>query len=199
MGNLTLCLVLLTTAPALAQTNQGGRLGNQTKVETTRLSTPERVQKIRLEAETRRTQVRKDICERRQTQIQAIMPKLATSVTTLLAVMNRIYDRIQNFYASSKLTVSNYNELKAKVDEAKANAEDAAAAVTDFSFVLDCNNPSVGQQLDGYRSVIKEAKAALKEYRAALVNLIRALRAAAAEDNTSGQSQTDSNEETESP
>ncbi len=143
--------------------------------------TQERVAEIKQEVEQRKATVKQDVCERRQEQLTKIMPRLATGAISVKTAIDTANERVQGFYDSGQLTVSNYEELKAKVDVAKTDSEVALEVVTSYQFELDCENANVGEQLDAYRASITEAKDSLKAYRVALVDLISAMRASVAE------------------
>lgn len=147
-----------------------------------RESAEERRERIQAEAEERREEVQQRVCEQRQEQLQEIIPRLGTSATTLLDTMDGIYEQVQEFYESDQLTVENYDELNEEVASAQADAEAAVAVVEGYEFELDCEDPNLGQQLDGFRQAVTEAREELMEYREALVNLIQELRAEAAEE-----------------
>lgn len=141
----------------------------------------ERVERIREEVAERRAQVQQDVCERRQENLQNVIPRLSTSANTLLGTFDSVYQRVQSFYESGQLTVENYEELKANVDAAQADATASVNAIAEFEFELDCMNPGAGEQLSSLRQAVNEAKDELKDYRSELVALISALRAEAAE------------------
>lgn len=140
----------------------------------------ERTQNIQERVEERRAQVLQDVCERRQEQLNARVPQLANQSTRLLGAMDNIYERVQEFYESGQLTVDEYEALNTSVSDAQMNAEASVQVVTSYEFMLDCDNPSVGDQLYGFREAVTEAREELKTYRAELVGLISSLRAAAA-------------------
>lgn len=147
----------------------------------------ERVAEIKQQVEERHQQIRQEVCERRQATMQRVIPRLATNATALKTAIDTVYQRVQGFYESGQLSVENYDELKAGADAAQAEATTAVAAVESYEFELDCTNPNVARQLDGFRLAIQEAKDALKAYRVALVELISALRAEAAEANAQNE------------
>lgn len=156
----------------------------------------ERVELIKQEVEERRETIKQEVCERRQQQLTQVMPRLATGATSVKSAFDTIYSRVQGFYESGQLTVSNYDELKAEVDAAQAEAAVALAAVDSYEFELDCENANVGEQLDGFRTAVSSAKESLKAYRQALVNLISALRAEAAEEAQTNADEEETEEET---
>lgn len=142
---------------------------------------------IQQDVKEKRAQIKMDVCERRQEHLSKMRPHLAQGATSVKKAIDKVYDRVVGFYESGQLTVENYEELVANIEAAKAAAEEAQAAVASYTFEIDCENPKLGEQLDGYRMVVKEAKNSLKEYRKALVELIKSMRAAAAVENSSGQ------------
>jgi hypothetical protein len=195
--------------PAQAQERreaaQAGRQGGEAYSQKAREQAQERVADIKQEVEQRRISIQQDVCERRQERLQAVLPRLSTGATKVKQSMDTVYERVQGFYDSGQLTVSNYDDMKTRVDSAKLNAEASLAVVENFQFELDCEKPGVGQQLDSYRTAVAEARDALKVYRAALVDLISSLRAAAAveqeaaetgQDNEAEQVENDQEEET---
>ncbi len=178
--------MVLAAGPAiLAQGNRPDvstqRAQAQENSQTARQQSQERVEAIKQEVAERRAEIEQEVCERRQDRLNTVMPRLATSSNTLKSTFDTIYERVQGFYDSGQLTVENYDELKEAVDAAQANAEAAVEAINNYEFELDCENSNVGQQLDGFRQAVSEARTELKSYQEALVNLISALRAEAAE------------------
>lgn len=173
---------LLSAAQAIAQ--EESRRKNvllQERNEAVREKTQERMNEIRTEVEAKKAEIKKQVCEQRQQRLQERIPRLATSANVLKTNFDKIYTRIQGFYEKGQLSVSNYDQLKSAADNAQAEAAASVEALNDYKFTLDCDNPKTGQQLDGFRQAAKLAKEDLKEYRKALVDLISAMRAAAAE------------------
>lgn len=160
-----------------------------------RNSAEERVQSIRQNIEERRARIAQEVCERRSERLQAVIPRLSTSSTTLQTTMDKMYERVQDFYDNGQLTVDNYEELNANVLSAQAESAAAVEAVRTFEFELDCEEAGVGQQLDGFREAVGQARDELKSYRAALVAFISALRAEAAEDNAQNGTTVEQEEE----
>jgi hypothetical protein len=99
-----------------------------------------------------------------------------------MGAIDGVYERVQGFYESGQLTVTDYDAQNSAVAEAQAEAQAAVEVATAYEFEFDCENPSLGDQLFGFREAITEARDALKAYRSELVGLISSLRAAAAED-----------------
>lgn len=191
--------VMLFTAAALlsaALVTPGFAQNNgQVKAQEAKMKAEERVAEIKKKVAERKAEVNAEKCEAREARIQAKLPKLAKNATTLKTVIDRMYTRVQGFYAKGQLTVANYAELKTAVDTAKADAEEAIEAIDSFEFTFDCDTAGVGTQLDSYRTVVGEAKTALKEYRTKLVDLISAMKSAKASSNDSDDSTEDTNDD----
>lgn len=161
----------------------------QARAEEAKTSVEERKSKIMAQVEERRAQIEQDVCERRQQVFTSVMPRLAQGATSVKQSMDTVYSRVVGFYVSGQLTVENYDELVGDVEAAKANAESAITTIDQYQFELDCDNPNVGEQLDGFRLAVGGARDALKAYQGELVDLISAMRAAASleqEGNSSG-------------
>lgn len=140
----------------------------------------QKVEAIKQEVEERKATIKKEVCERRQAQLKTVLPRLATGATSVKSSFDTVYSRVQGFYESGQLTVANYETLNANVAAAQAAAGTAIAAIESASFELDCENPDLGSQLDGYRAAVRNAQESLGAYRDALVQLISAMRAAQA-------------------
>lgn len=170
------------------------------RAETARTDSEQRTTDIKQQIEERRAQVKQEVCERRQAALTRTLPRSSRGATSVKKSMDTIYSRVVGFYESGQLTVENYEELVGNVETAKANADAAITTIDDYNFELDCDNPQVGQQLDGYRLAVGGARTALKEYKQSLVALISSMRAAASlelgeESSEAGDNQGDANEE----
>jgi len=161
------------------------------KAEAFRLEAKERVEEIRAKAKQKRAEIKKEVCERFQTKLSEIPSRVSNRATRHQEVFDKIYGRVQGFYDKGQLTVDNYDELKSAVDTAQANSAAAVLAVGEVEVTIDCDDPKIGEQLDSVRTAAQEARTALKEYRTKLVELISALKSAAAQqnndDNTEGE------------
>lgn len=183
-------LVVALAVPALAQDQNGTATAAKQKAQ-------ERIAEIKTQIEARKLQLSQDKCERHKARLEAAIPRLGTHASRHLAVIDKIYERVQGFYESGQLTVSNYEELKATIDAAQVDASAAVTALQEYQIEVDCESEDVGEQLDGVREAANQAKEALKTYRKALVELISSLRAEAAEQNAQNGDDTTNEAETE--
>jgi hypothetical protein len=135
------------------------------------------------EREAVRQERRQAACERRLERINAVMDNLSRQASNHLIVFNRFYDRVQEFYDSGQLTVSNYGELKAAADASKDAAALEIEALVQLDVEVDCTDPEVAVKVGAFKDSAEAARDALKTYRKSLVELISSMRAEAAEQN----------------
>lgn len=135
----------------------------------------------------RLTEKRLKNCQTREKAINNIMGRIATRGEKHIGVFNKIAERTQAFYVSKGLSVSNYAELVAAVNTKKAAAESAVAAVkaTSVEFKCDGSDPHGAGQV--FKENLRKEKAALKEYKTAVKNLIRAVKSANSSANEGAQ------------
>lgn len=174
--------------PVSSQDSGGGTSGNAGDAPARARDIADRARdrsmQIRNQAQARTAQLRTDVCERKEQQLNQLMPGMSRRATALLTAMDAVYGRVQQFYETGQLTVDNYDELKAGVDTAQTEAAAAVQTLQDYEFDLNCDDRQAGGDLDSFRLSAGEAKESLKAYRAELVNLISAMRAAAASTDT---------------
>lgn len=179
----------ITGSAVFAQANRGSEKAAQAQANYQQLSeerktaADKKVADIKAKIEDKQIQIKRDICERKQTQLETVAPRLSTNATTRLNTFNAIYSRVQAFYSKGQLTVNNYDELKNAVDAAQATATTSIDAISATEPTIDCEDPKLGAQLHLVTQATKSARSALSAYRVALTDLISALRASAAEDN----------------
>lgn len=182
----------ITGSAVFAQANRGSEKSAQAQAnsvdyqqlsEERRAAADKKVADIKAKIEDKQIQIKQDVCERKQTQLETVAPRLSTNATTRLNTFNAIYSRVQVFYSKGQLTVDNYDELKNAVDAARATAMASVDAISATEPIIDCEDPKLGAQLHIVTQATKSARGALLAYRAALTDLISALRASAAEEN----------------
>lgn len=154
----------------------------------------QRRDRIQQQVEERRAEVQQQVCERKQEQLQNVIPRLATQSRALKDAMDRVYENVQGFVESEQVVVESYEEHKSSVDAAQADAEAAVQVVENYEFELDCDNPNVGEQLDGFRMAVEEARQELQTYRDELVHLIQEMRAEEADNTEDDEEETEEDE-----
>lgn len=129
----------------------------------------------------RRAEVRFEVCERRQERLQQRISQLTTRSTRLLGVIDTMYARVQGFYDSGKVLVDDYEQLNDQVAIAQEDALASVEAAASYSFDVDCEDRSVGDQMYAFRTAVSQARESLKTYRTTLVTLISSMRTASDE------------------
>lgn len=112
------------------------------------------------------------------------MARIADRGEKHLDVFTKISDRTQEFYVAKNLSVANYDELVANVEEKKASAEAQVELVrtTSTEFTCDGVNPTGVASL--FKDDMQAQIAALKDYRTAVKDLIVGIRAVAEAEET---------------
>lgn len=185
MVGISLVLALAFITPGFAQN------ADSAKAQEAKTSAQERVKAIKEKVALKRAEVKEKVCETRQEKLSNTIARLSTNSGKLKTSIDSMYIRIQGLYEEGKLTVENYDELRAAVDTASADADAAVSTVESFELTIDCENVKLGQQLDGFRTAIGETRTALKDYRKALVELISSMRNASAIKDTTDETTDD--------
>lgn len=142
-------------------------------------------EEIKQQVKDRKIELKKEVCERRQARLINVPSRMNKNASTLQGVLDKKYAKVQEFYTTKNLTVTNYETLKSNVDTAQAASQAAVDALKDYNFTFSCDTPGLGQQLDGLRLVANEAKTKLKDYRKALVDLINSITSSVEQNSTS--------------
>jgi len=133
---------------------------------------------------------RQRACEARKTSLASRMSRAVTQAENHKAVFDKIYTRVQDFYTNKKLSVSDYDSLKAKVDAAQADAAASIQALKDTDVSVDCTSSTVADSVSAFQSAVGDTRDSLKDYRVALVDLINSLKGASSgQDNTNATNQ----------
>lgn len=134
--------------------------------------------KIKTEQQQQRlTAAKQRVCEQREAKINAIMDRRTAQAQKHLEVFNKIYARTTAFYESKGNVAANYDSLIALVDAANVKAEASIAALKatpDFS----CDDQSPKEVTDAYKTAYKAMREDVKAFKAALKDLIVAVKRA---------------------
>jgi len=150
------------------------------EVEHRRETVAQKRQEIKERVAEKRFEVDTAKCERNQAQLTKLMPKLSTSATTQTRVLDTMYDRVVGFYKTSqlRLSASEYEKLVQSIEQAKSDTHLSLNTATQAQVTVDCNANGIGTQLAEYRAAVADVKTNIRVYRSALVELIKALKAA---------------------
>lgn len=128
-------------------------------------------------------------CEARQSAIRTIMQNAGERGDNHIAVFSKITERVEAFYVSKGKTLSNYDQLVAEVAAKKAAAQAAVDAVksADTQFTCDGDNPK--GMISVFKAELKAQVTAMKEYRAAVKNLIAGVKSVQTDDTSKTEGQ----------
>ncbi|HWT40021.1 MAG TPA: hypothetical protein VN081_01960 [Dongiaceae bacterium] len=139
------------------------------------------------QASTRLADARLKVCQNRQTAINTILTKIVTRGDNQLTLFSTIADRVEAFKTSKNVTVSNYDQLTAKLATDKTAATNDLAAMKTNS-TLDCTSSDPKGMVTAFKADLKTEISDLQTYRTDVKNLIVAVKTAVGD----SQSSTDS-------
>jgi chromosome segregation ATPase len=155
-----------------------------------------RIEEIKAQVAARKLQIKEAACERAEAKLNTTITRVSNNANKIKSVIDKKYERVQEFYASGQLTTPDYDELVAAIELSKANAEASQEALESYVVEIDCTSEEAGGQLDAFRSAAAQTKEDLKTYRKDLVALISALQSANSNKNrTGGEDTGDSGDE----
>ena len=121
-------------------------------------------------------------CEARKKQINTVMKRGSTRAENHMKVFDTITTRVKNFYEKKGKVLSNYDELVAAVDAAKAKATGDIATLKTLEGI-DCNSDDPKGSVDDYKTALAAVREDLKAYRTAVKNLIVGVKSVQGEGN----------------
>lgn len=122
---------------------------------------------------------KRKVCEAHAEQINKVMDNVAKRTDTHMSNITNIYVLAKAFYVKHNLTVDNFDQLVATVEAKKAAAESVASTLTkrsDFS----CESDGPKTDIQEFKNQRLNKVSAIKAYRAAVKDLVAAIRTAAA-------------------
>lgn len=118
-------------------------------------------------------------CQVREAQIDKILARLSANGEKKLAKITRASERIQKIYSDNSLNAANYQELLSAVNAKKAAADAAVAALRSSAAGFNCAGADpLGAGLI-FKDKLKNQNTALREYKAAVKELAKTVKAAA--------------------
>ena len=130
------------------------------------------------------------VCEQKQASLQKRLDKIAAQGEKQLAVFEKISNLIQDFKSKKGLTVENYEQLVAAVGTAH---DDAAAAMHKASTApkVDCKTDDPKAALTAYQNAVKARNTEMKKYKAAVKELLLAVKKSQNQAGTSTETEAD--------
>ncbi len=190
LPSLLLSLSIFQTTPVLAESNNSDvRERVKTQIEQRLKQTKEKLASKAALGREKLEATKLKICETKKSSIVRRSTRLAERAERQLANFSSKSTRIENFYNDKLLpkgvTVSNYDDLIADIEAKKEAVSEAITSAKSSAENFDCSAADPKGQLTNYRTDMRNAVTALKEYRQSIKNLIVAIRTAAAKTATS--------------
>lgn len=127
---------------------------------------------------------KKKACENHVSTINKLMTVMDQRRTNALGQITKIANAVEAFKVKKNLDVANYTDLVAKVDAAKAVAESAVQAQQQIPS-LDCSGEHPRADVADFKDKRSASTNAVKAYRDAVKDLVKAVKAAAEAQTTS--------------
>lgn len=127
-------------------------------------------------------------CDVRAAKVNAIMARIVERGTNQTNLFTTIASRVEAFYTNKNLSLSNYDQLVAAVNDAATKAQtDLSSLQSQDQFKCDSANPK--GQISAFRSALQTEIQDLKSLKTAVVNLIVGVKSVAG--TTSSSTSTD--------
>lgn len=160
------------------------------KIEAKRTEIRARLDDLKEKRESKLDDKRLAVCEKKVDKINAVIQKRSAQATKHLAVFKKISDRVQNFVTDKNLTIENYDQLVANIADKEQSATAAIEANTNT--VFDCASADGSGPGKVAKASVQTVRDALKDYRAAIKELIVKVKANAATKEDSSTTETQS-------
>lgn len=151
------------------------------KVNQRKSEAKEKVEERRQTVKQQSKESRKDVCGKNKDKLTRSMSKVSEQATRHMETFDSIYERVQGFYESGKLTTADYDQLDQAATDAQSQAYAEIMSLEELAGEVDCDNPDVAASVTAFKDAAGGAKESLKQYRRSLVDLISSLKSAADE------------------
>lgn len=123
-------------------------------------------------------------CERNQERITKMLSDVPNGAKTQLDVLDTMYERVAGFYENKDLNIEDYKARVENIEQVKVEARSTLQVMQNSEVTVDCAANGTGDQLAFYRGAAEGTKTQIREYRDQLVDLISAMKASVATDDT---------------
>lgn len=178
--------VVLVPSVAFAQTNASSRAQEALDAAKEKASqvvenASDKAAEIKNKAESTALKVRQEVCEQKRTRLQTISQTMSQGATSVKNNLDTMYQRVVAFYETGQLTVADFQSYVDKIEAAKQEVTTSMEALQQReNSDIDCADAKTAVRLQGDKLAGEGVKTALKQYRTELVNLISAMKSAAA-------------------
>lgn len=160
----------LAQAVDVDQTTTGMHDEQRQSVDDRKAAIEQRLEALKGERGAKLAAKRLEICEKRQSRINASITQSTDRGTKQLAVFQKIEERVKQFYVNKNLSSDSYDAAVAVADEKKIAAIAAMEVSGEVNF--DCAATSSTKPGNVIKEAMSTRHTALKDYRTAIKNLI---------------------------
>lgn len=139
---------------------------------------PDDSKKQQLPARQRLDDQKKKVCDEKAPQINKAIDNVVSRTDDHAAQILKVYTLTKEFYTKNNLSIANYDALVANV-EAKKVVADAAQKTLETHPKFTCNSDGPRADIQSFKNQRLDKVSAFKDYRSAVHELIKAVRAAA--------------------
>lgn len=178
---------------SLEHSAEEAREAAKQKIESNKEKAKSAVEELKAKASGKSAEARQKACDARKSSMETIMNNAGRFATKYKERFDTVFERAMSFKEENVLVVADYDSLVEAANTAGESVDAAVAALTDMEVTIDCTDPdSVATSLSTYKQGVVEARTALKSYRDAIKDVLKAVKTAA----ESEQSTDDTNETT---
>lgn len=186
----TVAMLALSSAPVLAVDSNSDSSApsssasteiRQAALDAAKAKEQARVAAAKAEEQAKVAAAKEKLCATRKTTAGNIEDRISTRGQNRLNVITTVAGRVENYYVTKGLSVSNYDALVSDINAQKGTAQAAVdlvkADAAQMSSVT-CGDGSGRTAVEKFKTDLKAEQAALKAYNTSVKNLITAVRAA---------------------
>jgi hypothetical protein len=122
---------------------------------------------------------RQKLCQGREKALNRRMGLAVSVAKAHKSFFDKVYTNLKKYHDNKQLNVTNYDSLVAAADQAQANAQASIDALAALDVNVDCASQTVASDVAAYQQAVANTRDSLKDYRSALVDLVKALKLAA--------------------
>jgi hypothetical protein len=169
-----------TTAPDMQEQSAAAkaRRAAEQAAKQRREAAQQQLKERRAAAKERLSEEKLKICEKRQSNINDRSTKIAERATKHLAVFDKIAERVKTFYTNKGTAFETYDLLVDEVDAKRSAAQSTIDRLSSLKATFNCSDAEPKLAIEGFKSALTEAQAALKDYRTAIKDLIVGVKSA---------------------
>lgn len=119
---------------------------------------------------------RKKVCEQRKKGIENKFSKIVTNAKRAQTRIDGFYTKAINYHEKNDITPTNWSDLVAAADTAKANSQGSIDALATISPSVDCSTNTVPTDIANFKAAAKSTRDNLKAYKMSVKDMLKALK-----------------------